>query len=295
MGRGLDALIPENEVEIAAKAAINNIDINLIEANPWQPRTDFDQEQLDELADSIKAVGIIQPLTLRQLGNGRYQIIAGERRYRAAKASGLDAVPAYVREADDDIMLQLALLENIQRSNLNPIEEALSYQRLIDECNLTQEQLSEKLAKKRSTIANFLRLLKLPAEIQAGLRARDINMSHARALAGVDDPEIQVALYNQILENGYSVRQVEDLVKEYNERDLNPDDSQSGDVPATKPASSRRQSNPQYDPIRNQLSDCFGTKVKFDRNEQGRGKITIPFTSDAELEHIMSIFDQLNH
>ena len=293
LGRGLDALIPENEMEIAAKAAINSIDIALIEANPWQPRTEFDQEQLEELAASIKSVGIIQPLTLRQIDNGRYQIIAGERRYRAAKMCGLDTVPAYIREANDDVMLQLALLENIQRADLNPIEEALSYQRLIDECQLTQEELSDKLAKKRSTIANFLRLLKLPAEIQLGLRNKDISMGHARALSGVDDQDMQVMLYQQIIEMGYSVRQVEDLVKEYNDKEAHQDDDNDDDKKTFVP-STKKKSNPQYDPLRKKLSDCFGTRVRFDRSDEGKGKITIPFTSDAELEHILSVFDQLN-
>ena len=218
LGSGLGALLPDANEEVEKISAVSEIEIADIEANPWQPRSEFDQEQLEELSASIKEVGIIQPLTLRQLPNGKYQIVSGERRYRASKMAGLVKVPAYVREVNDDAMLQYALIENIQRADLNPLEEAISYQRLIDECNLTQEQLAEKVSKKRSTVTNFLRLLKLPAEIQAGLRERQISMGHARALLSIDDQQTQLMLYQQTLEYGYSVRRVEDLVREYNEQ-----------------------------------------------------------------------------
>ncbi len=288
LGRGLGALISEAEERPAEQASINNIDIELIDVNPWQPRTEFDQDQLEELAASIKSVGIIQPLTLRKLEGGRYQIIAGERRYRASKLAGLTEVPAYVRDAGDDTMLELALIENIQRADLNPIEEALSYQRLIDECNLTQEVLAERVGKKRSTVTNYLRLLKLPAEIQAGLREKLISMGHARAIISVEDASVQSMLYQQTLEYGYSVRRVEELVREYNEGGKG-DEPQSQDNPEPKP---RKALSEEYNTLKEQLSARFGTKIKFDRNDSGKGKITIPFANDEELERIMEILDK---
>lgn len=289
LGRGLGALISDAAEEeiIEKKAAVNEIDIDKIEVNPWQPRTEFDQEQLNELADSIRQVGLLTPLTLRQLANGNYQIISGERRFRASKIVGLNSVPAYIREVNDDDMLQYALIENIQRSDLNPLEEAISYQRLMDECNLTQEQLAEKVAKKRSTVTNFLRLLKLPAEIQAGLKEKLISMGHARALLSVEDPQTQVMLYQQTVEFAYSVRRVEELARQYNEH--------KDDVPANndKPKKKNSATNNTYDEMRTNLSRLFGTSVKFERKEDsGKGKITIPFSSDEELERILSVLDQ---
>lgn len=289
LGRGLGALISDAAEEeiIEKKAAVNEIDIDKIEVNPWQPRTEFDQEQLNELADSIRQVGLLTPLTLRQLANGNYQIISGERRFRASKIVGLNSVPAYIREVNDDDMLQYALIENIQRSDLNPLEEAISYQRLMDECNLTQEQLAEKVAKKRSTVTNFLRLLKLPAEIQAGLKEKLISMGHARALLSVEDPQTQVMLYQQTVEFAYSVRRVEELARQYNEH--------KDDVPANndKPKKKNSVTNNTYDEMRTNLSRLFGTSVKFERKEDsGKGKITIPFSSDEELERILSVLDQ---
>ena len=216
LGRGLGALI-ENADDLKSKPAassINEIEVSQIEANPWQPRTRFDEERLTELASSIREIGIIQPLTLRKIDNNRYQLIAGERRFRAAKLAGLTRVPAYIRVADDDTMLEMALVENIQREDLDPIEVAISYQRLIDECQLTQESMSERVGKKRSTIANYLRLLKLPAEIQLGLREKQISMGHARALVNVEDPATQLMIYEQVLEYDFSVRKVEEVVRE---------------------------------------------------------------------------------
>lgn len=291
LGSGLGALLPDANEEVEKISAVSEIEIADIEANPWQPRSEFDQEQLEELSASIKEVGIIQPLTLRQLPNGKYQIVSGERRYRASKMAGLVKVPAYVREVNDDAMLQYALIENIQRADLNPLEEAISYQRLIDECNLTQEQLAEKVSKKRSTVTNFLRLLKLPAEIQAGLRERQISMGHARALLSIDDQQTQLMLYQQTLEYGYSVRRVEDLVREYNEQSTTqPDETTQPVKPIKKHTSALGTA---YEEMRTNLSKLFGTSVKFERKEEtGKGKITIPFTSDEELERILSVLDQ---
>ena len=221
LGRGLGALI-ENPDEVRrprpAASSINEIDIVQIEANPWQPRSTFDEERLGELAASIKSVGIVQPLTLRKISEDQYQIIAGERRFRAAKLAGLTKVPAYVRDAEDDLMLEMALVENIQREDLDPIEVAISYQRLIDECSLTQEDLSDRVGKKRSTVANYLRLLKLPAEIQLGLRARQISMGHARAIINVESSEKQISIFNETVEQDYSVRKVEELVRDIDKR-----------------------------------------------------------------------------
>jgi ParB-like partition proteins len=203
LGRGLGALIDNSsEVNVAKsqQASINEIDINKIEANPWQPRSHFDEERLNELATSIREIGIIQPLTLRKIGDDRYQIIAGERRFRASKLAGLAKVPAFVRDAGDETMLEMALVENIQREDLDPIEISISYQRLIDECNLTQESMSERVGKKRSTITNYLRLLRLPAEIQLGLREKQISMGHARAIINVEDAATQLMLFEQIIQ-----------------------------------------------------------------------------------------------
>ena len=291
LGSGLSALLEDAAAEevIEKKSAVNEIDIDSIEANPWQPRSNFDEEQLNELAESIKQCGIITPLTLRQMPNGKYQIVSGERRFRASKQAGLTTVPAYVREVDDDAMLQFALIENIQRSDLNPIEEAISYQRLIDECNLTQEQLAEKVSKKRSTVTNFLRLLKLPAEIQAGLREKLISMGHARAIISIDDPQTQLMIYQQTIDEGFSVRHVEDLVREYNEG--HGDNPEKDKKPSKKAIKS--QLGTAYEEMRTNLSKMFGTSVKFERKEDtGKGKITIPFASDEELERILSVLDQ---
>lgn len=289
LGKGLGALIPEAEVK--AETSINEVDIELIDANPWQPRNDFDQQELDELAASIKAVGLIQPITLRKVGE-RYQIIAGERRFRATKIAGIPTIPAYIREVEDTNMLLLAILENTKRSDLNPIEESLSYQRLMDECKLTQEEVAERVGKSRSAVANFLRLLKLPAEIQAGLREKQIAVGHARAILGVDNTDMQLEIYKQVVENNYSVRQVEELVEQYNNpvaSDENGSEVNSGG----KKKSKRKQLDPIYEDMRTNLSKCFGTSVKFDCNPEGKGKITIPFGSAEELERVMSVLDRI--
>ncbi len=284
LGRGLGALINDaNEISTGSKASasIMEVDIADIEANPWQPRTTFDEEKLNELANSIKEIGIIQPLTLRKTKHGKYQIIAGERRFRASKIAGLTTVLAYIRTAEDDTMLEMALVENIQREDLDPIEVAISYQRLIEECKLTQESMSDRVGKKRSTIANYLRLLKLPAAIQLGLREKQISMGHARALITVDDTKAQTQLFNRIIEQDLSVRKVEQEVKRLNES--------SGEKDSAEKKGSMSED---YITLKQQLSDFFKTNIQFKRNEDGNGKIVIPFRSDDELEKIINILDK---
>jgi ParB family chromosome partitioning protein len=288
LGRGLGALIDGADFENAKALVdvIREVAIKDIEANPWQPRSKFDEEALEELAESIKEIGIIQPITVRVLENGKYQLITGERRYRAARKIGLKKIPAYVRIANDQNMLEMALVENIQREDLNAIEVAISYQRLIEECSLTQENLSERVGKKRSTISNYLRLLKLPAEIQIGLRNAKISMGHARALINLEDVEDQQYVYEETVKNDLSVRKVEELVRrlQVGEKDER--------VPA-KPETDVVQPK-EYDDLKIHLSRHFGTKVDFKRNTKGSGKIVIPFTSDEELERIVAILDKLN-
>ena len=213
LGRGLDALISTEEVKTAGSSSINEIELSKISVNPNQPRREFDPVALQELADSIAEIGIIQPITLRQLSEDSYQIIAGERRYRASIQAGLKSIPAYIRTADDENVMEMALIENIQREDLNSLEIALAYQHLLEQYALTQERLSERVGKKRTTIANYLRLLKLPAQIQVALKNREIDMGHARALLSLDDPKTQIRIFNEIQSQGYSVRKVEEIVK----------------------------------------------------------------------------------
>lgn len=284
LGRGLGALIEgANDMGNVPRssASIIEIDIADIEANPWQPRTSFDDEKLNELATSIKEIGMVVPLTLREMNHGRYQIIAGERRFRASKIAGLERVPAYVRTADDESMLEMALVENIQREDLDPIEIAISYQRLIEECHLTQENMSDRVGKKRSTISNYLRLLRLPAEIQLGLREKEISMGHARALVNIDDPALQIEFYEKIVKNDYSVRKVEQEVKKINEG------NRENNVNSKKSSLSE-----DYVTLEQQLSDLFRTNIQFTRSKAGKGKIVIPFRSDDELEKIINILDK---
>ncbi len=287
LGRGLGALI-DNSIEVNAvkpqQASINEIDINKIEANPWQPRSHFDEERLSELATSIKEIGIIQPLTLRKIGEDRYQIIAGERRFRASKLAGLEKVPAFVRDAGDETMLEMALVENIQREDLDPIEISISYQRLIDECNLTQESMSERVGKKRSTITNYLRLLRLPAEIQLGLREKQISMGHARAIINVEDAATQLMLFEQIIQFDFSVRKIEEVVRQLNTEAVDPE---SGEKKVKRTLAT------EYQALKEQLSGLFHTNIQFARSDNGKGKITIPFSSDEDLEKIMSILDKV--
>ena len=274
LGRGLDSLISLGEVRTDGSSAISEIDIIRIVPNPDQPRRTFSEESLDELASSIRELGVVQPLTLRATDNGNYQIIAGERRWRAANRAGLTSVPAYVRTASDSEMTEMALIENIQREDLNAIEVALGFKKLIDTYSLTQERLSERLGKKRATIANHLRLLKLPAEIQLGLRDRNIDMGHARAILAVSDPKDQLKLYKRILKDGLSVRAVEKLA-----RDMQ-------NAPVKDPAAATTTTDP-YAGFAKKLSTRFSTPVKFTRNANGRGSITIRFSSDDELHRLI--------
>lgn len=285
LGRGLDSLIAFSDIQTDGSSAINEIDIELISPNPDQPRTTFDTEALEELAASIRELGIVQPLSLRDVGDGRYQIIAGERRWRAARMAGLSTVPAYVRTASDSEVTEMALIENIQREDLNAIEVALAFRKLIDTYNLTQDRLSERLGKKRATIANHLRLLRLPAEIQLGLRDRKLDMGHARALLGVANPKQQLKLYNLILREGLSVRRVEELVKQAV--------AAEGQAPAPRDIPKARKDEGKYDFFVRDLSNYFPTPVKFQRSEQGKGSITLKFSSDEELQKLVELFQKL--
>jgi len=284
LGRGLDSLISMDDVPASGSSAINDIPLASISPNPEQPRTNFDDDALEELAASIRQIGIIQPLSLRKTGPDTYQIIAGERRYRAAHMAGLQSVPAYIRTANDAELTEMALIENIQREDINAIEIALTFRKLIEQYNLTQERLSERIGKKRATIANFLRLLKLPAEVQLGLRDKRVDMGHARALLTISDPALQLKLYNEILKQVLSVRRVEELAKAY----------ENGALAQPAPQrSAMRQSD--YDVLKRHLSATFRTPVQFACDKQGRGRITFPFKNEDELERLITLFDSLKH
>lgn len=287
LGRGLDSLIPMDDVPARGSSAINDIDLSYISPNPEQPRTTFDEEALDELAASIRELGIIQPLSLRKTGENSYQIIAGERRYRAAMRAGLTSVPAYIRTANDSELTEMALIENIQREDLNAIEIALTFKKLIDQYNLTQERLSERIGKKRATVANFLRLLKLPAEVQLGLRDKRVDMGHARALLTINQPSLQLKLYTEIIKHGLSVRKVEELAKAYQ---LAAENGTEPEKPKTTTMTNR-----DYDLLKKHLSASFRTKVQFTCNPQGKGKITFPFKNEEELVQLIAIFDTIKH
>lgn len=289
LGRGLDALIStDDELHTSGSSSISEVPVSKIKANPNQPRREFAAEALNELAESIRQIGIIQPITLRKMDDGTYQIIAGERRWRASQMAGLSSIPAYIRTADDENMMQMALVENIQREDLNAIEIALAYQNLIEQYDLTQEKLSEKVGKNRATIANFLRLLKLPAQVQMALQNKEMDQGHARALLGLSKPSLQVKLFNEIKEKGYSVRQVEEMVKQLN----NGETLTSGRHKLSDKTAKRLPE--EYAELRNRLSDVFSSKVQMTCNQQGKGKITIPFDSEEDLERIISMLDHIN-
>ena len=275
LGRGLDSLISMGDIQTAGSSAINEIEVDRIQQNPEQPRRTFDEETLSELAVSIKELGIVQPLTLRDNGDGTYRIIAGERRWRAAKLAGLERVPAYVRSVSDSELTEMALIENIQREDLNAIEVALAFRKLIDTYNLTQERLSERLGKKRATIANHLRLLKLPAEIQLGLRDGKLDMGHARALLSLDNAKQQLKLFNLIIKNDLSVRKVEEMVKK------------AAEGKSPKEVIEKKEA---YNEIERQLSDKFFSKVKISRRKDGQGSVTFNFKSEQELDSLMNLF-----
>jgi len=283
LGRGLDALISTETVSTGGSSTINEIDVNLIEANPNQPRREFDEDALQELADSIEEIGIVQPITLRALDNGRYQIIAGERRWRASMKVGLQSIPAYIRTADDENVMEMALIENIHRENLNAIEVAISYQRLLEECQLTQDQLSEKVGKDRSTVANFLRLLKLPAEIQIAIRDGFITMGHARAIINIDDKAKQLVILKKIIDDDLSVRQVEILV-----RDINNEGER-------KTVKKQKNTLPESYKIQAQtLSKALNMGVKVSRDSKGKGSLTINFKNDQEFERLLDFINKGN-
>ncbi len=285
LGRGLDALISTEDVHTVGSSSINEVPIDQIHPNPNQPRQEFEAEALEELAASIRQLGIIQPITLRKINEGNYQIISGERRYRASKMIGLEQIPAYIKTTEDDQVMEMALIENIQREDLNAIEIALAYQKLLEVHNLTHEKLSERLGKKRTTISNYLRLLKLPASIQIGLKDKKIEMAHARALAGVEDSQWQLQLYQEILDKGYSVRKLEEIIK-----------TQSPQMQAQKKAAqqARKKLQGDFGELQKMLAQKLGVKVKLHLGTDGKGSINIPFKSEKDLEAILARLDNLN-
>ena len=285
LGRGLDALISTDEVHPQGSSTISEIALDQIEANPNQPRREFDADSLQELANSIREIGIVQPITLRQTDNGRYQIVAGERRWRASQMAGLTAIPAYIRTIGDESVMEMALVENIQREDLNAIEIALAYAHLLENEGMTQEKVADRVGKSRVAVANYLRLLKLPAQVQMALQKRTIDMGHARALLSLDSPSQQLAVFEQIQKNGSSVRQVEEIVKKLkNGEDVN--------LGNKKIASGSRLPE-EFNILREQLAGFFGKKVALSISPSGKGKVTIPFADEEELVHIMSVFDRL--
>jgi ParB family transcriptional regulator, chromosome partitioning protein len=286
LGRGLGALIEDPESQVDVKDRIiggTEIPLEKIDTNPFQPRAHFDEESLEELAVSIRSIGVIQPITVRETENGRYQLITGERRIRAARIAELSSIPAFVRKANDQGMLEMALVENIQREDLNAIEIALTYQRLVDECELTQESLSQRVGKKRATVSNYMRLLRLPAEIQLGIRSEKISMGHARALIGIEDDKAQLKLYYRIIDEELSVRTTEELSQKAQK--------EVPEEPIRKAVASDYAKN--YETLKNHLAGFFQTGVDLKRSAKGSGKIIISFGSDDELERIIGIFDRL--
>lgn len=280
-GRGLDALISTEAIRPTVSSSIGEIEIDKIYANPNQPRRDFNEEALQELANSIRELGVIQPITLRKDGNNGYMIIAGERRFRASQLAGKTTIPAYILNADDKETMEMALIENIQREDLNPLEIALAYQQLIEQNNLSQEQLSKRVGKGRATIANFLRLLKLPGNIQVALKEKQIDMGHAKALLALPSHADQIKIFNETIKNGYSVREVEELVHKIKEEA----------APVIK-ANSKKQSDA-FHQLKKHLTHFFQTPVQLTCSEKGNGKISIKFKNEQELERIIALFDKL--
>jgi ParB family chromosome partitioning protein len=287
LGKGLSALLENADTDVTSKTggegvvgSVAHIPLSQIEPNPFQPRTEFNEEALSELTASIKEQGIIQPITVRKLGYDKYQIISGERRFKASKRAGLTSIPAYIRVANDQGMLELALVENIQRHDLNALEVALSYKRLIDECNLTQEMLSERVGKNRTTITNFLRLLKLPPEIQTAIRNGSLTMGHARALTGIEDPAKQLHMFREIIDRQLSVRDAETIARESGNKS-----------PANKKNKEQEQLSFEFNKIQNILSSHFGSKIRLQRAKNGSGKISIPFHDDEDLNRILELLN----
>lgn len=284
-GRGLDALIDTGDIQTQGTSNLSEIAINLIEANPNQPRREFDEGALKELAASIHEIGIITPITLRQTVDGKYQIIAGERRWRASQMAGLKSVPAYIRTAEDDNIMEMALVENIQREDLNAIEIALAYQHLSETTGMTQERISERVGKSRTSITNYLRLLKLPAQIQMALKNKEMDMGHARALLSLESPSAQLKLFKEVQRNGYSVRKVEEMVQMLKNGE---------NLQTAKKASTPNSQLPlEYSILRDRLSDLFKVKVQMTCSPQGKGKISIPFANEEELEWVMNVIDKM--
>ena len=288
LGRGLDALLnTEEEVHLNGSSNLCEVRMDDIRPNPNQPRREFDDDSLQELANSIRQIGVIQPITLRDMGDGTYIIIAGERRWRASQRVGLTTIPAYIRTVDDENMMEMALVENIQREDLTALEVALAYQNLIEQHNLTQEQLSERVGKNRATVTNYLRLLKLPASIQMALRNREIDMGHARALLALADPEAQLKVFAEMEKDHMSVRKIEDMVKQLSE----------GASVKTKSGTRIRQKgsnlSADYNQLREGLRKIFKTRVEMTCSDSGKGKISIPFSGEAELERIIEMLDKL--
>ena len=285
LGRGLDALISTEDVKTQGSSTINEIPIDQIEANPNQPRREFEETALHELAQSISEIGIVVPITLRQMGEHKYQIIAGERRWRASQIAGLTSLPAYIRTIKDEEVMEMALVENIQREDLNDIEIALAYEHLLETSGMTQEKMSKRVGKSRTAVTNYLRLLKLPAQVQMALQNKTISMGHARALLSLESPAQQIRLFKEIQKNGYSVRQVEELVKTAKDHD---------DVSSSKKGNAGKKTLPaEFNVLQKRLSDFFNTKVEMSCSAKGRGKISIPFSSEEELERIINMFDKL--
>ena len=292
LGKGLSALLENSETDITTKSdntgvvnSVSMLTIESIEANPFNPRTTFEQDALEQLSQSISIHGIIQPLTVRKLGRDKYQLISGERRFRASQMAGLKEVPAYIRVANDQTMLEMALVENIQREDLNAIEVALSYQRLIDECSLTQDQLSHKVAKSRSSITNHLRLLKLPADIQAAVRDAAISMGHARALVSAGDENLQLAIYSRIVEDDLSVRDVEALIREGYVEPIEPKTPEHKSL--GKPAGTPTQFT-----FKEHLGDKLSARIDIKKSIAGGGKIVVNFNSEVDLNRIIEILNR---
>ena len=285
LGRGLDALISTETVSTQGSSTISEVLIDHIEANPNQPRREFDQIALEELANSIKQLGLVQPITLRQIDENKFQIIAGERRWRASQLAGLKTLPAYIRTIKDENVMELALVENIQREDLNAIEIALAYEHLQEKSGMTQEKVAERVGKSRAAVTNYLRLLKLPAQVQMALQKKEIDMGHARALLSLDSPSQQIKLFHEIQRNSFSVRKVEELCQQLN----NGEDIQT----AKKKIAAKSKLPEEFNILKKRLSNFFNTKVQMTYGAKGKGKITIPFASEEELLHIMEVMDRL--
>lgn len=285
-GRGLDALIDTSDVQTEGSSNLNEIAIDLIQPNPNQPRREFDETALNELAASIREIGIITPITVRQTEQGNYQIIAGERRWRAAQRVGLTTLPAYIKVLEEDQVMEMALVENIQREDLNAIEIALAYQRLSEATGMTQEKISERVGKSRTSVTNYMRLLKLPAQIQMALKNKEMDMGHARALLALDSPSAQIRLFKDVQRNGYSVRKVEELVQAI----------KSGEtITQAKKQVAPNQLPLEYSILRDRLSELFKVKVQMTCSPQGKGRISIPFSNEEELEQVMNIIDKMKN